>query len=317
MLATATHDTKLGEDVRARINVLSELPDEWGREVSRWMRINRAHRSIVDGEPAPDRIDEYRFYQVLVGSWHPEVPDPPDASGVHRADQEYMSRRSGSEGPQQLADAEPGLRGRADEFIDGVLGPAGAGKFLPAFLPFQQRIAAFGVTNSLAQVVLKVGSPGVPDFYQGTEMWDLSLVDPDNRRPVDFELRDRLLRQSGRGGSCGDSGTAGPLAGRTDQALCHRGQPAAAARAPGRLRGRRLPAAHDRDHRARGRPRLRAHAPATMRSSSPHRDLLRGIGCDGPPLGADCWKTSRVMLPPVLRDRVFRDIFTGAESGRR
>ena len=87
MLATSTHDTKLGEDVRARINILSEMPDEWGREVSRWMRINRAHRTLVEGEPAPDRRDEYRLYQALLGSWPVDLPDD-----AREASREYIDR---------------------------------------------------------------------------------------------------------------------------------------------------------------------------------------------------------------------------------
>jgi (1->4)-alpha-D-glucan 1-alpha-D-glucosylmutase len=192
MLATATHDTKLGEDVRARINVLSEIPDEWGREVSRWMRIARTQRSIVDGEPAPDRADEYRFYQALVGVWPADLPDE-----VKSAPEDLVSRLSESmiksvkeakvhtswltpNEPYELA-----LR----RFVEQVLtGPTGA-KLLAAVRPFQRRLAALGMINSLAQVALKIGAPGVPDFYQGTELWDLSLVDPDNRRPVDFGHR--------------------------------------------------------------------------------------------------------------------------------
>ena len=94
MLATATHDTKLGEDVRARINVLSEMPDEWEREVAAWMRINKAHRTIVDGEPAPDRNDEYRFYQALVGGWPGSVGDQAPDDLVPRGCRPTCSRRS-------------------------------------------------------------------------------------------------------------------------------------------------------------------------------------------------------------------------------
>ena len=308
MLATATHDTKLGEDVRARINILSELPDEWGREVSRWMRINRPHRSIVDGEPTPDRIDEYRFYQVLIGTMMPT----PDAGYVGRI-KEYMLKavreakvHSSWLNPNQAY--EDGLA----KFIDGVLGPAGSGKFLPAFLPFQQRIAALGVTNSLAQVVLKVGSPGVPDFYQGTEMWHLSLVDPDNRRPVDFELRDRLLRQL-------DDAVPAAIPELVAQWPDGRVKLFVTA-ASLRLR-RELPDVFTGGDYLPLTTEITVPADVVAFARMAGNDavivaaprLAAGIGCDGPPLGADCWKTSRVMLPPALRDRVFRDIFTGSE----
>ncbi len=111
MLATATHDTKIGEDVRARINVLSEMPDEWGREVSRWMRINRAHRRLVEGDPAPDRSDEYRLYQILLGAWPVDLPhDAPRAGGIHRSHVGlHAEGRARGEGPHQLADDGPGL----------------------------------------------------------------------------------------------------------------------------------------------------------------------------------------------------------------
>ena len=308
MLATATHDTKLGEDVRARINILSELPDEWGREVSRWMRINRPHRSIVDGEPTPDRIDEYRFYQVLIGTMMPT----PDAVYVGRI-KEYMLKavreakvHSSWLNPNQAY--EDGLA----KFIDGVLGPAGSGKFLPAFLPFQQRIAALGVTNSLAQVVLKVGSPGVPDFYQGTEMWHLSLVDPDNRRPVDFELRDRLLRRL-------DDAVPAAIPELVAQWPDGRVKLFVTA-ASLRLR-RELPDVFTGGDYLPLTTEITVPADVVAFARMAGNDavivaaprLAAGIGCDGPPLGADCWKTSRVMLPPALRDRVFRDIFTGTE----
>ncbi len=192
MLATATHDTKLGEDVRARINVISELPDEWGREVSRWMSTNRAHRTIVDAEPAPDRNDEYRFYQALAGVWPP---------GLERADPELVERvqgymlKSAREAKVHTSWLTTNLpyENALLRFVERTLAGPGAHRFLAAFRPFQRRLAILGVTNSLAQVTLKLGSPGVPDFYQGTEVWDLSLVDPDNRRPVDFPAREELL----------------------------------------------------------------------------------------------------------------------------
>ena len=199
MLATATHDTKLGEDVRARVNAISELPDEWGREASRWMRVNKAARAIVDGEPAPDRNDEYRFYQALVGAWPTDVPQPKRRRRAHRAAAGLHAQGGArGEGPHELVDAESRLRDRADRIRRARADGAGGGEFLPAFAPFQRRIAALGCVNSLAQMALKIGSPGVPDFYQGSELWDLSLVDPDNRRPVDFALRERLLDEVDR-----------------------------------------------------------------------------------------------------------------------
>ena len=310
MLATATHDTKLGEDVRARINVLSEVPDEWGREVSKWMRINRTHRSIVDGEPAPDRVDEYRLYQVLVGSWPPgEEQASPEYAGRIR---DYMIKavREAKVHTSWLtpnAAYEDGL----NRFVEGILGTEGAEKFLPAFLPFQRRIAGFGVINSLAQVVLKTGSPGVPDFYQGTELWDLSLVDPDNRRPVDFALRDRLLRELDE---ARETAIPDMLArwqdGRiklfitADSLRLRRELPEVFAGGEYMPLITEVPVAGEviAFARSSGRDAVIVAAPR----------LCAPMDCDTP-LGADCWKTSRVMLPPGLRERTFRNIFTGEE----
>jgi (1->4)-alpha-D-glucan 1-alpha-D-glucosylmutase len=191
MIATSTHDTKLGEDVRVRIDVLSEIPEEWDREAAKWMRINKPARTIVDGEPAPDRNDEYRFYQALVGAWLPGDTASPEF--VQRL-QGYMTKavkeaklRSSWINPNEEYETA------VTQFVERVLTGAGAMRFLPAFVPFQQRVARCGLINSLSQVVLKIGCPGVPDFYQGTEMWDLNLVDPDNRRPVDFAARRAAL----------------------------------------------------------------------------------------------------------------------------
>ena len=308
MLATATHDTKLGEDVRARINILSEFPDEWGKEVSRWMRINRPHRSIVDGEPTPDRIDEYRFYQVLIGT----MTQAPEAGYVERIKDYMLKAVREAKVHSSWLTPNPAYEDGLTRFIDGVLGPAGSGKFLPAFLPFQQRIAALGVTNSLAQVVLKVGSPGVPDFYQGTEMWDLSLVDPDNRRPVDFEQRDRLLRQLD---------AAGPAAIPELLANWPDGRVKLFVTAASLRLRRELPDAFTGGDYLPLTTEITVPADVVAFARTAGNDavivaaprLSAGIGCEGPPLGADCWKTSRVMLPPALRDRVFRDIFTGTE----
>ncbi len=201
MLATATHDTKLGEDVRARINVISEIPDEWARNVSRWMRINRAQRAMVDGEPAPDRNDEYRFYQLLAGVW-PFAADPkiakPDAGHAEIVERVKGAMiKSVKEAKLHTSWLTPNddYENAVIRFVERVLTGAGATRFLSAFLPFQQRIALLGAINSLAQTAIKIGAPGVPDFYQGTELWDLNLVDPDNRRPVNFAIRQQYLSE--------------------------------------------------------------------------------------------------------------------------
>ena len=190
MVATATHDTKRGEDVRARIDVLSEVPATWAAEVRRWRGIARRFKSEVDGHPAPDSNDEYLLYQTLIGAWPAGDEEPLEAftarviAYMEKATKE-AKRRTSWVNPNEPYDAA------VREFVAGLLGPRGS--FLSAFRPFQRLVAAHGVVNSLAQALLKAVSPGIPDFYQGTELWDLSLVDPDNRRPVDFTRRRQML----------------------------------------------------------------------------------------------------------------------------
>jgi (1->4)-alpha-D-glucan 1-alpha-D-glucosylmutase len=199
LLATATHDTKRGEDARARLNLLSEVPDDWRRHLARWSRLNAGLRTLIDGEPAPDRNDEYLFYQALLGAWPAaagkEVPLVAPADLVSRLS-EYMKKaiKEAKVHTSWINPNEEYDKGVADFLTRTLAGPK-ARRFLAEFLPFQRFIALRGMVNSLAQVVLKIISPGVPDFYQGTELWDFSLVDPDNRRPVNFSVRDRLLKE--------------------------------------------------------------------------------------------------------------------------
>ena len=196
MLATSTHDTKRSEDVRARINVLSELPEEWRRHVGRWSRVNRSKRRTVDGEPAPSRNDEYLLYQTLLGAWPLETLDPEGMAAFRERIEQYMIKavreaklRSSWINPN--ADYEQAVT----HFIRELLKHPGPSAFLTDFLPFQRRVAGFGLLNSLSQTVLKLNAPGVPDIYQGNELWNFSLVDPDNRRPVDFHRRRALLSE--------------------------------------------------------------------------------------------------------------------------
>ena len=323
MLATATHDTKLGEDVRARINALSEIPDEWAREVSRWMRIARTQRALVDGEPAPNRVDEYRFYQALVGVW------PADVTVVTAAPAELVSRLSeymiksvkeAKVHTSWLTPNEPyelALR----RFVERILtGPTGA-RLLSAVLPFTRRIATLGMINSLAQLLLKIGSPGVPDFYQGTELWDLNLVDPDNRRPVDFERRvaavndvDALLALDPEQRAVTISAwMRGWEDGRVKLLVTATGL---------RLRRQLSDLFLDGTYVALqtemtvpadaiGFARLSPDGSTAAVFIAP-RLCHRLVTPEQPlPLG-ECWKTSRVMLPAAVRDREFQDVITGA-----
>ncbi len=187
--AMSTHDTKRSEDVRARINVLSEIPDQWRQHVTRWGEINGPHRRDLDGRPAPSRNDEYLLYQTLIGAW------PIDARAVDETFiariQTYMTKAV-REAKVFTSWTSPhkAYESAITDFIAGILSHQ---PFLDDFLPFQAKVARFGLVNSLAQTLLRLAAPGVPDTYQGQELWDFSLVDPDNRRPVDYEQRRRML----------------------------------------------------------------------------------------------------------------------------
>ena len=206
MLATATHDTKRGEDARARIDVLSEISGEWQAAVSRWSRDNRTAKSAVSGEAAPDANDEYLFYQVMVGAWDFAREDADGLASLRERLQAYLLK-AGREAKLKTSWLSPDVeyeKATADFVARALANRA----FLDRFLPFARRVAALGALSSLSRTVLKIASPGVADFFQGTELWDLSLVDPDNRRPVDYAARREKLAAlepllSGRAGEAG------------------------------------------------------------------------------------------------------------------
>jgi (1->4)-alpha-D-glucan 1-alpha-D-glucosylmutase len=187
--ATATHDMKRGEDVRARINVLSEMPKEWDKTVARWRRAN-SKRGNIKGREVPDPNDEYFLYQTLVGSFSADG----EAGDYRERLKAYMIKavREAKVHTEWLKPDEAYEKAFGD-FLDEFLRTEPPTKFLNDFLPFVQKVAFYGMLNSIGQAVLKIAAPGVPDFYQGTELWDLSFVDPDNRGPVDFAHREKLL----------------------------------------------------------------------------------------------------------------------------
>jgi (1->4)-alpha-D-glucan 1-alpha-D-glucosylmutase len=196
MLAGSTHDSKRGEDVRARINVLSEMPDLWWRQLSRWHRLNRARFVVLDGAQAPTRQDEYRLYQTLLGVW-PELPpdDPEWPTFVQRISAYMIKAAREAKESSSWVNPNPEYEGPLQGFVAAILDAQSGGRFLRDFVPFAADVAHFGRINSLAQALLRFTLPGVPDSYQGSELWNLSLVDPDNRRAVDYELRRRHLQE--------------------------------------------------------------------------------------------------------------------------
>jgi (1->4)-alpha-D-glucan 1-alpha-D-glucosylmutase len=196
MVTTATHDTKRGEDARVRLALLSELPREWGRRVNSWLRLNRSRRSLIDGEIVPDRNVEYLFYQALFGAWPPDLM-PDDIAGIdalaERIDA-YMIKAV-REGKEQSSWSNPQTAYEAalQRFVRTVLDVSRPNPFVGDFHAFVESLAREAALSSLSQLVLKLTVPGVPDTYQGGELFDFSLVDPDNRCPVDWHSRQALL----------------------------------------------------------------------------------------------------------------------------
>lgn len=193
MNATATHDTKRGEDVRARLQVLSEIPEEWEKQVKTWSEINLPKKSYVRGKAVPVPNDEYFFYQSLLGAY--PFDESENKSFLGRV-KDYILK-SIREAKLHTAWLRPDSDYEAGflAFVERVLDASDENQFMKHFLPFQKWIASYGIYNSLSQTLLKYTSPGVPDTYQGTELWDLSMVDPDNRRPVNYERRIEYLKE--------------------------------------------------------------------------------------------------------------------------
>jgi (1->4)-alpha-D-glucan 1-alpha-D-glucosylmutase len=328
LLATSTHDTKHGEDARARISVLSELPVAWSKAVGTWMRINGRNRVELHGSWAPDRNDEYLFYQVLIGAWPAEGMQSPIANTASGDLTErlvaYMEKAAReAKVHTSWIEENPEYLKALVHFVKETLAGQTARRFLASFVPFQRRVARVGMVNSLSQLVLKLASPGVPDFYQGTELWDLSLVDPDNRRPVDFATRRHLLAQ------------LRPVLDRLEQA-----QEATAERevqdllthwSDGRIKlfvttcGLRF----RRQHRAlmlhgaytplevegEGADHLVAFARSddsgTVLVIAP-RLVVPLVTEERPlPIGPDAWAASQIVLPAAVRARRYRHVITG------
>jgi len=194
LLATTTHDTKRSEDVRARIDVLSEIAHVWRAAVNRWARLNRRHRREVDGLPAPSRNDEYLFYQTLAGVWPLVAPDGTELRQLVERLQLYMEKATHeakihTSWINPNSDYDGAVRG----FVASALEDQPKNRFLAEFRRFHGQVVNWGLYGALSQTLLKLTSPGVPDVYQGQEVWDFSLVDPDNRRPVDFATRREML----------------------------------------------------------------------------------------------------------------------------
>ena len=197
LLATSTHDTKRSEDVRARMVAISEIPELWRRSLSRWRTLNRRWKQTVEENEAPDSNEEYLLYQTLLGSWplqpFREMSDKVRGQYITRI-QQYMTKAM-KEAKLNTSWVQPNDKrdSAVADFIARILDPSPRNRFLESFIPLAEEMARMGAINALSQILLKLTSPGVPDIYQGNEIWDFSLVDPDNRRPVDYVQRKKML----------------------------------------------------------------------------------------------------------------------------
>ncbi len=194
MIATATHDSKRGEDVRTRIAALSEIPEIWQKAVVRWSRFNKGKTTTIENQPVPDRNEEYLLYQILLGVWPAGEMDSEAFDSLKGRVRDYMVKaiREAKVNTSWVSPNSAHEEG-VTSFVDRVLEPGPENVFLREFMPLQRRLARCGIFSSLSQTFLKMVSPGVPDFYQGTELFEFTLVDPDNRRQVDYGKRMEAL----------------------------------------------------------------------------------------------------------------------------
>jgi (1->4)-alpha-D-glucan 1-alpha-D-glucosylmutase len=320
----STHDTKRGEDVRARLNVLSEMPREWEERLAHWSRLNQPHRRQVDDVLAPDANEEYFIYQTLVGAWPLGQLGPEELADFLQRVQAYLTKalheaKVHSSWINPDADYDQAVL----DFVARVLDEGASGEFLQDLRAFQRRISHYGLFNALAQTHLRLTAPGVPDTYQGTELWDLSLVDPDNRRPVDYGRRRQMLRE---------------LRARLEAAGADRAGLArelTAAKEDGRiklyvtaevLRRRRghpglfaagdyvpvQPAGGGQDHvfsflRRQGETWALVAVPRLLTRLVPSPEVL--------PLGREVWGHTALLLPGVGAGMRFENVFTGESVG--
>lgn len=297
--ATATHDTKRGEDVRARLNVLSEIPQEWRQQIQLWSRLNRSRKRTLRRRRAPDRNDEYFLYQTLLGAWPWDEAELPTFSGRLR---DYLVKAV-REAKEHTAWLKPDTDYEEAylTFAEQILKPGLDNPFLREFVPFQRKIAHYGIFNSLAQTLVKLTAPGIPDFYQGTEFWDLSLVDPDNRRLVDYELRRNALNDIKRGWEGGRDYLLGemlrtPKDGRIKLFVVHRGLQARQAHPQLFRSGDYLPLEAGGTHAEHVFAFARRFGDAWSITAIPR--FLTGLVAEGElPLGEDVWKDTHLVLP--------------------
>jgi len=299
MNTTTTHDTKRGEDAAARINVLSELPDEWKRCIELWSRLNRSKKTKLKGIEAPDRNDEYFLYQTLIGAL--PLGAAPEAEFLERLKAYIVKAVREAKVHTEWLKPDLAYEDAFTSFIEKILDRSEANRFLENLSSFAARVAHYGILNSLSQTLIKIASPGVPDFYRGTELWDLSFVDPDNRRPVDFETRKKLSRAIAKHAACDPDAVLTELFtrkhdGRVKLLLVQRALDARKRRPALFQSGEYIPLAirgHCKDHViAFARREHNSWALAVA-----PRMLTRLVNDKQFPLGAEVWKDTEILLP--------------------
>lgn len=317
LLATSTHDSKRSEDVRCRIDVLSEMPGQWRLGLRRWSRLNRGRKTLVEGQPAPGRNDEYLLYQILAGTW-------PLAAGAGKVDGAYVERIVGymikavreAKVNSSWINPDTAYEAALEAFIRAILDARRRNPFPAAFAAFQGTVSHFGMLNSLAQTLLKLTAPGVPDIYQGNEAWRFNLVDPDNRGPVDFGRLAGMLA-----GLKTDSGKPGLAQSFLDTLEDGRAKLYLSWRA---LEARRAhPELFEKGAylalEARGKKADHLCAYARMEGNTaalvavPRLCFRLLEGAEGLPLGEAAWGDTVLALPEEWQDRVLRNAFTGEE----
>jgi (1->4)-alpha-D-glucan 1-alpha-D-glucosylmutase len=321
--ATSTHDTKRSEDVRARINVLSEMPAEWKERLWRWSELNRPHRVQLEEEVAPDANEEYLIYQTLLGAWPLEPYGPEEYAEFVKRIQAYLVKAL-HEAKVHSSWVNPNAEHDAavQTFAGRILDEGASRAFREDFRELQRWVSHYGLFNSLSQTLLKITAPGVADTYQGTELWDFSLVDPDNRRPVDYgkraamlrDLRERVAASGGNLAGLARELTARKEDGRIKLYVTHRAMQCRRQHPGLFAEGAYLPAeaAGPRQENVFGFARRQGDVWAVVAAP---RLWTRLAGPNELPLGPAAWQDTVLLLPGVDPALRLRNVFTGETLG--
>ena len=326
MSATSTHDSKRSEDVRARISVLSEIPGEWRAAVARWHELNRGHKRIGDYAEIPNANEEYLLYQTLAGAWPLEGLGEANRDEFVGRIRQYMTKAiKEAKLNTSWINADEDYERAVGDFVAATLAAGDDNAFLADFAEFQRLTARCGMLNSLSQVLLKAAAPGLPDFYQGTEVWNFTLVDPDNRRPVDYARLRALLASLGGGGGAEDSAAlaerliGAPEDGRLKLFVTSRALAFRKARPELFASGDYLPLAASGAHADSvvAFARKSDEAEAVVVAGRFYTRL--GVGRAGPLWrgGSETWGDTVLLLDGRLARARYRDAFTGAEFDAR